>query len=125
MPGRHVTDRQLRLYMQFRQTHPRRAAAAKAGFSPATADRIEQDLHLPSLKKTSRGCRQPDPLAEIFKAEIVPLLQASPGLRPIALFEEMIRRYPELDAGVRRTLERRIRSLRALYGAEQDALLGL
>lgn len=41
MPGRHVTDRQIRLYMQFRQTDPWRAAAAKACFSPATADRIK------------------------------------------------------------------------------------
>lgn len=122
MPGRHVTDRQMRLYMQFRQTDPRRAAAAKAGFSPATADRIEQDPRLPSLKKAPRGRRRPDPLAEIFEAEAVPLLQASPGLRPIALFEEMIRRHPELDAGVRRTLERRIRSWRALHGAEQEVI---
>ena len=122
MPGRHVTDRQMRLYMQFRQTGPRRAAAAKAGFSPATADRIEQDPRLPSLKKAPRGRRRPDPLAEIFEAEVVPLLQASPGLRPIALFEEMVRRHPELDAGVRRTLERRVRSWRALHGAEQEVI---
>lgn len=34
----------------------------------------------------------------------------------------MIRRHPELDAGVRRTLERRIRSWRALHGAEQEVI---
>lgn len=33
-----------------------------------------------------------------------------------------IRRHPELDAGVRRTLERRVRSWRALHGAEQEVI---
>lgn len=122
MPGRYVTDLQMRLYVQFRQTDPRRAAAAKACFSPATADRIEQNPRLPSLKKAVRGRLRPDPLAEIFEAEVVPLLQASPGLRPIALFEEMVRRHPDLDAGVRCTLERRVRSWRALHGAEQEVI---
>jgi hypothetical protein len=37
----------------------------------ATAYRIEQDLRLPSQKKVPRERRRPDPLAEIFDAEIV------------------------------------------------------
>ncbi len=41
MPGRHVTVRQMRLYMRFRRTEPVPLAAAKAGFSSATAYRIE------------------------------------------------------------------------------------
>ena len=53
-----------------------------------------------------------DPLAEIFDAEVVPLLKAAPGVRPVAVFEEMMRRHPELPPGVRRTIERRIRGWR-------------
>ena len=34
------------------------------------------------------------------------MLKAAPGLRAIAIFEEMRLRHPELDAGVRRTMER-------------------
>ena len=37
------------------------------------------------------------------------MLEASPGLRPVAILEELLRRHPELGAGIRRTLERRIR----------------
>ena len=51
LPGRHITDRQMRLYMSFRQTEPPVIAAAKAGFSTATAYRIEQDPRLPTQKK--------------------------------------------------------------------------
>lgn len=121
MPGRHITDRQMRLYMKFRRTEPVPLAAARAGFSTATAYRIKQNPRPPS-PSTSRGRRRPDPLAAIWESEIVPLLRAAPGLRPIAFFEEVLRRHPGLGAGVRRTLERRIRSWRALHGPEQEVI---
>jgi hypothetical protein len=43
-------------------------------------------------------------------------------LRPIAIFDEIRRRHPEIGAGIRRTLEWRIRTWRALNGAEQDVI---
>ena len=42
-------------------------------------------------------------------------------MRPIAVFEE-IRRHPEIGAGIRRTLERRIRAWRALNGPDRDVI---
>ena len=122
MPGRHVTDCQMRLYMSFRRTNPVPIAAAKAGFSTATAYRIEHDPRPPSARAIPRGRCRPDPLASIWDSEVVPLLRASPGLRPVALFDEMRRRHPDLGAGIRRTLERRIRSWRALHGPEQEVI---
>jgi hypothetical protein len=108
--------------MKFRQTNPTAAAAAKASISIATAYRIGKDPRLPSQRKAPRERRRPDPLGDIFKAEVVPMLQASPGLRSVAIFEEMIRRHPELGGGIRRTLERRIRSWRAIHGAEREII---
>ena len=122
MPGRHVTDQQMRLYMKFRQTHSTAVAAAKASISVATAYRLEQDPRLPSQKAVRRGRRRPDPLAGIFDAEVVPLLKAAPGIRAVAIFEEMMRRHPDLGEGVRRTLERRIRTWRAVHGEEQEVI---
>ncbi|WP_081474075.1 IS21 family transposase [Novosphingobium pentaromativorans] len=122
MPGRHVNDHQMRLYMTLRRTLPPVTAAAACAFSPATAYRIESDTRLPSQKKAARGRRRPDPLAEIFDSEIVPLLEAAPGIRAVAVFEEMQRRHPELPDGVRRTMERRIRAWRALRGPERDVI---
>jgi hypothetical protein len=112
----------MRLYMKFRQTHTPPQAAAKASFSSSTAYRLEKDPRLPSQKNVLRERRRPDPLADIFDAEIVPMLRAAPGLRAIAVFEEMARRHPELGAGIRRTLERRIRSWRAIHGEEQEVI---
>ena len=109
LPGRHITDCQMRLYMSFRHTEPPVIAAAKAGFSAASAYRIEQDHRFPSQKKAPRDRRRRDPLAAVWDSEVVPLLQSTPGLRPVAIFDEIRRRHPEIAPGIRRTLERRIR----------------
>ena len=108
--------------MKFRHSDGVATAAAKAGFSTATGYRIAHDPQLPSQKEAVRGRRRPDPLADIFDAEVVPLLREAPGLRSVAVFEEMLRRHPDLGTGVRRTLERRIRSWRALHGEEQEVI---
>jgi len=108
--------------MKLKQTYPTAIAAAKASISTATAYRLEKDPRLPSQKQAPRGRRRPDPLADIFEPEVVPLLKASPGIRPVAIFEEMMRRHPDLGSGIRRTLERRIRSWRAIHGEEQEVI---
>lgn len=108
--------------MKFRQTNSTAVSAAKASISPATAYRLQADPRLPSQKQSPRGRRRVDPLADIFDAEVVPMLEASPGLRPVAIYEEIMRRHPDLASGVRRTLERRIRSWRAVHGAEREVI---
>jgi hypothetical protein len=122
LPGRHVTDHQMRLYMTFRQTDGPAVAAAKASISLATAYRFEQDHRPPSSFNKVRTRRRPDPLADFFDAEVIPMLKAAPGLRAVAIFEEMQRRHPHLSPGARRTLERRIRSWRARHGADQEVI---
>ena len=122
MPGRHITDRQMRLYMSLRSTHSPAVAAAKAGFSTAAAYRIEADPRPPAETRKPRERRRPDPLAGVWEDEILPMLKAAPGLRPVAIFEEVLRRHPNMGAGVRRTLERRIRNWRALNGPEKEVM---
>jgi hypothetical protein len=122
LPGLHITDHQMRLYMSYRQTRSPEAAAAKAGFSTASGYRIESDPRLPSQKKQPRGRRRPDPLAPYWDAEIVPILKAAPGIRAIGVLGELRRRHPDLAPGIRRTLERRIAAWRALNGPEQDVI---
>ena len=70
--------------MKSRQSNSPAVAAAKAGFSTATAYRIEADPRLPSQKKEPRGRRRPDPLAGVWDSEIVPMLEAAPGIRAVA-----------------------------------------
>ena len=108
--------------MTYRKTKSTSVAAAKASFSAATGYRIENDPRLPSQKKSPRTRRRADPLGELFETEILPMLEAAPALRPVAIFEEMRRRHPELGCGIRRTLERRVRAWRAMHGPEQEVI---
>jgi len=108
--------------MKLRLSKSPPVAAAQAGFSIATAYRIEQDPRLPSVKQEPRGRRRPDPLADIFQAEVVPMLEAAPDVRSVAVFEELLRRHERLPRSVRRTLERRIRAWRAVQGPEREVI---
>jgi hypothetical protein len=55
LAGLHINDQQMRLYMNYRQKLNPEAAAAKAGFSTATAYRIEDDPRLPSRGRGARS----------------------------------------------------------------------
>ena len=102
VPGRHINDHQKRLFMKHRQNDGVAVAAAKAGLSTATGYRLEKARSAPPPPRPARGRRRPDPLADIFEAEVVPILKAAPGLR--------------------RTLERRIRAWRAIHGPDQEVI---
>ena len=90
--------------MKYRSTDATPVAAAKAGFSTATGYRLESDPQPPSLKRAPRERRRPDPLAGIFDAEVVPMLEAAPGLRSVAILAEVLRRHPDLGEGIREPL---------------------
>jgi len=111
-----------KLYMTFRRSHSPTVTAAKAGFSAAAAYRFEKSPGLPSQKKVPRERRRLDPLAGVWDGEVVPMLIAAPALRSIAIFDELLRRHPELGSGMRRTLERRIRAWRAVKGPDQEVI---
>ena len=78
--------------MSYRQTLSIEAAAAKAGFSTASGYRIEADPRLPSQKQAPRGRRRPDPLADYWDAELVPILAEAPGIRAVAVIDGWRRR---------------------------------
>jgi hypothetical protein len=108
--------------MKTRLTHTVAEAAAKAAVSLSTAYRLEHDPRLPSQKAVPRQRRRPDPLADLFEPEVIPMLKAAPGLRAVAVFEELQRRHPDLSPGIRRTLERRISAWRAQHGPDQEVM---
>ena len=111
--------------MQFRHHHSQRIAAAKTGFSERTGRRIETDRRLPPRQNADLRLPRhtPDPFAGLWDAEIRPMLEAQPGLRPITLLEEMQRRHPDHDWDrLRRSLERRVRTWRAEHGADREVI---
>jgi hypothetical protein len=59
---------------------------------------------------------RPDPLATIWHAELLPLLQQNPTLRPITLWEYLQQKYPDqYPQSLLRTLQRRIQQWLACW----------
>ena len=54
MPGRHITDRQKRLFMTMKKTDTIEVAAAKAGFSRAAGYRLAADPPPPYRESNRR-----------------------------------------------------------------------
>jgi hypothetical protein len=63
----------------------------------------------PHLVPRKRGCLSHDLVDSIWYSEIVPMLRATPRLRPIAVLRQIYKNHPGIGQGVRRTVERRIR----------------
>jgi len=124
VPGKPVTDQQVRLYMQDRLVHTQRVAAARAGFSERTARRLDADSRLRSQRRPERGRTVLDPLAEVWDAMIVPILEADASVQAVTLLRHLQTTDPDAfpDDRVRRTLERRVREWRALHGEARDVI---
>src|SRR3546814_1265158 len=86
MPGHHISDQQVFLFMTHRRQHTQAVAAAKAGISERSARRIENDPQLPSQKKKHRHWRtRTDPL-EPFLPRIEALIPIA-GIIAVTLYE--------------------------------------
>ena len=75
MSGTHITDQQVRLYMNHRKYHTQELAAAKSGMSERTARRVEHDAGLPSQRPRRYWRSRPDPFADVWESEVVPVLR--------------------------------------------------
>jgi hypothetical protein len=121
MPGKRISDFQVLKYKAQRRMQRQAASAAKAGISERSARRIESLDALPSQRPLRSWRTREDPLAEVWESELLPLLEASPNLSGITLFEELQRRHPGVYGdGMLRTLQRRIRHWRATHGGERE-----
>jgi hypothetical protein len=125
MPGNHITDRQVRRFMDERKDGETQAvAAARAGFSESSGRRIENGRRVLMSQRPLRQYRtRVDPFQDVWRAEIVPILDRSPGIRATTVLEELQRlhpgRYPDR---VLSSLQRHIAHWRATEGPERELI---
>ena len=118
-----IQDQQVRrLRCLDRQGLPKELAAAKAGLSPKTARKYRCLGRLPSeVKRMARDWRtRPDAFADVWP-ELEALLQLNPGLEAKTLFTDLQRRFPgRFPDRQLRTLQRRVKTWRALHGEPKE-----
>jgi len=117
-----VTDRQVRLLMKGIQREKSLAvAAAKAGMSEKTARRYRDLGKLPGEIRVAHDWRtRRDPFEKVW-AEVRGHLEIEPRLEARTLFDALQRQYPgEFADGQLRTLQRRVKTWRALEGPARE-----
>lgn len=124
MSGKWLTKQQTRLYMSTRKKGCSQAtSAAKAGISERSGRRVEKG-ELQSKGKNKRDWKtRIDPFSGIWEHELEPMLKNSPELTPITLLEYLQSKYPcQYGDSVLRTLQRRVKEWRALYGEDKELI---
>lgn len=126
MPGKRIEINQVRAYMKSREFGLTQAeSAVVAGFSERSGQRIEGGDYQPNRGK-ARGWRTcADPLAEVWESELEPMLRGAPALKPMTLYEYLQAKYPGKYGQVLRTLQRRVATWKALYGAAPEVMFEL
>lgn len=107
--------------MKIRKNTTQQLAAAKSGISERSARRIESSVTLPSQNPRRYWRSRPDPFAQVWETEVVPLLQRAPKLMAITLLRKLQDDHPDrFPDGMLRTLQRHIRHWRALEGPPKE-----
>jgi hypothetical protein len=124
MPGKSITQQQVKLYMSYRKKpkQTQQSASAKAGFSERTARRIESGKHTSHKQQRNYKTRK-DPLDGVFEQDLIPLLTQNPALQPITLLDYLDEHHPgKFDHSHLRTLQRRVKQWRVQFGPEKEVI---
>ncbi|MEZ4321890.1 MAG: IS21 family transposase [Myxococcota bacterium] len=121
-----LTDEQVRLYRKKRmEGKNQQVAAAAAGISERSGRNWESGP-LPSQTKEPRGWRtRPDPFADVWDSEVVPLLERDRDrkLQAKVVLGHLRKGHPGcFPKKLLRTLQRRVRDWRALNGSPQEVV---
>jgi hypothetical protein len=117
-----VTDQQVKRLRNFmRRGKSQSIAAGKAGMDEKTARKYLHIGKLPSETKVEHHWpTRSDPFSEVWP-ELKKMLEVNPGLEGKTIFEHLQRQYPgQYIDGQLRSLQRRIKSWRAVEGAPKE-----
>jgi hypothetical protein len=109
--------------MKHRKDNLQELAAAKAGISERSAQRIESSatVSLPSQTPRRYWRARPDPFVDVWDVEVVPLLKSAPKLMAVTLLRKLQDDHPNrFPDGMLRTLQRHVRQWRAMEGPSKE-----
>ena len=112
--------------MKARKTGTTQAqAAAIAGISERSGQRIESGEYQPERGRKRAWRTRADPLAKVWAAELEPMLSQEPRLQPTTLYEYLQEQYPGEYPRVLRTLQRRVSEWKARHGESPEVMFEL
>ena len=100
-------------------------AAALAQISRRSGQRIESGDYQPNRGRVRDWRTKPDPLSDVWESELEPMLRREPRLKPMTLFDYLQEQYPGQYRQVLRTLQRRVRTWKAVHGPAPEVMFPL
>lgn len=97
-------------------------AAYIAEISERTGQRIDADKHRPNRGTVKEGVKSRDPLVGVWEEELEPMLKKEPRLKPMTLYEYLQERYPGKYPQVLRTVQRRVKTWKAIHGPSPEVM---
>ena len=126
MSNKTIDSYHIRVYMNGRNLGLTQADAAYiAEISTRTGQRIEAGRHQANRGRLQEQRTVPDPLAGVWEDELEPMLRRDPRLKPMTLYEYLQEKYPGQYPQVLRTLQRRVRTWKALHGPSPEVMFEL
>jgi len=126
VPNKTIDSYHSRVYMNARKLGLTQAdAACIAEISARTGQRIESGKHQPNRGQMVEQRTVPDPLAGVWENELEPMLRRDPRLQPMTLYEHLQDEHPGEYPQVLRTLQRRVRTWKALHGPSPEVMFEL
>lgn len=125
MSGRWLTLKQVELYMKSRKEgKTQEASAARASISDRTGRKIDKGSRTNPHTQPRSWRTRPCPFENVWDGELVPMLEVSPNLSPLALLEHLQASHDPNDYPdkVLRTLQRKVKRWRHEHGPEQDVI---
>ena len=123
MSKRKITKQQVKLYMKYRENNTQVTAAAKAGISERSARRIDKNELQPKAGQPRTWRTRKDPLVKVWDDIVVPILSNDPSVTAVGIFDYLCENHADkFDTRSRRTLERRIKKWRHLYGPPKEVM---
>lgn len=118
-----ITNQQVKLLMKKLKKHNQELAAAKSGMSVNTARKYIKSGELPSDAQKPHTWRTRTDVFSDDWPELSKMLERAPGLEAKTLIDYLIRRAPEkYNQGHLRTLQRRVRDWRAVFGTSKPVI---
>ena len=117
---------QKRAYMNARELGlTQQTSSTIAEISERTGQRIDAGHHRSHRGQVQKPAVSRDPLAAVWASELEPMLRREPRLKPMTLFEYLQEQYPGQYPQVLRTLQRRVRTWKALHGPAPEVMFAL
>jgi len=117
---------QKKAYMNSRELGlTQRESSSIAEISERTGQRIDGGNHRANRGAVKENTTSRDPLLEVWSSELEPMLRREPRLKPMTLFEYLEEQYPGKYPQVLRTLQRRVRTWKAMHGPAPEVMFML